>query len=52
MSEIYERHTREENYAHTNDWKKPYDSSIFEIFNGGQFELLDLSNPFGRGNPL
>ena len=52
MSEIYERHTREENYAHTYDWKKPYDASIFDIFKGGKFELLDLSNPFGRGNPL
>ena len=52
MSEIYERHTREENYAHNEDWKKPYDGSIFDMFKDGSFELIDLSNPFGRGNPL
>ena len=28
MSEIAVRHTREENYAHTNDWKKPYDGKM------------------------
>ena len=52
MSEIAVRHTREENYAHTNDWKKPYDGNIFDMFKDGSFELIDLSNPFGRGNPL
>ena len=52
MSEIAVRHTREECFAHTNDWKKPYDGSIFDMFKDGTFELIDLSNPFGRGNPL
>ncbi len=52
MSEIAVRHTREECFAHTNDWKKPYDGSIFDMFKDGSFELIDLSNPFGRGNPL
>ena len=52
MSEIAVRHTREENYAHTNDWKKPYDGNIFEMFKDGSIELIDLSNPFVRGNPL
>lgn len=28
MSEIAVRHTREECFAHTNDWKKPYDGNI------------------------
>ena len=31
MLEIAVRHTREENYAHTYDWKKPYDGSIFDM---------------------
>lgn len=52
MSEIAVRHTREECFAHTDDWKKPYDGSIFDMFKDGSFELIDLSNPFGRGNPL
>ena len=52
MSEIAVRHTREECFAHTNDWKKPYDGNIFDMFKNGSFELIDLSNPFGRGNPL
>ena len=52
MLEIAVRHTREENYAHTQDWKKPYDGSMFDMFKDGTFELVDLSNPFGRGNPL
>ena len=52
MLEIAVRHTREENYAHTLDWKKPYDGSMFDMFKDGTFELVDLSNPFGRGNPL
>lgn len=52
MSEIAVRHTREECFAHTNDWNKPYDGSIFDMFKDGSFELIDLSNPFGRGNPL
>ena len=51
MSEIAVRHTREECFAHTNDWKKPYDGNIFDMFKNGSFELIDLSNPFGRGNP-
>lgn len=37
MSEIAVRHTREECFAHTYDWKKPYDGSIFDMFKDGTF---------------